>query len=222
MLNWEIEPRLLAPHVPYGTELDEFEGRTFVSLVGFRFLKTRVLGIAIPMHRDFDEVNLRFYVRRRVPELRRGVVFIREVVPRWAIATVARLAYNENYRALSMAHRLSEQEVEYSWKLGTVWNRLSVRKSGALRSMLEGSLEQFIAEHYWGYSARGPSAAIEYQVAHPSWRVWDTTDANYSGDPAALYGAEFGAVLSRRPDSALLAEGSPVEVFRGQRVGARQ
>lgn len=220
MLNWEIDPSLLAPHVPYGTELDELDGRTFVSLVGFRFLNTRVLGMSIPFHRDFDEVNLRFYVRRREAGLRRGVVFIREIVPRWAIATVARLAYSENYRSLPMSHHIHEAdgalEVEYAWRLRGAWHRLSTRAKGEPRPMVEGSLEQFIAEHYWGYSARSATASVEYQVAHPAWRVWDVTGASYVGDPEALYGREVGAVLRRPPDSALLAEGSPVEVFSGR------
>ena len=97
MLNYVVDPALLAPMVPRGTELDSFDGRTYMSLVGFRFERTRVRGIWIPLHSDFDEVNLRFYVRRRVSgEIRRGVVFIREVVPRWAIAAVARAVYGED------------------------------------------------------------------------------------------------------------------------------
>src|SRR6185503_10439864 len=96
MLNYEVDPSVLHPLVPRGTELDTWHGRTYASVVGFLFLDTRVLGLAIPFHRDFEEVNLRFYVRRREAEAwRRGVVFIKEIVPRWAIATVARVAYNE-------------------------------------------------------------------------------------------------------------------------------
>src|ERR1700694_5344735 len=81
MLNYEVEPALLARFVPNGTELDRWNGKVFVSLVGFCFLKTEICRISIPFHRNFDEVNLRFYVRRREGnEIRRGVVFIREIV----------------------------------------------------------------------------------------------------------------------------------------------
>jgi Uncharacterized conserved protein (COG2071) len=101
MLNYEVDASLLRHFVPAGTELDCWQGKTLVSLVGFRFLKTRVLGIPIPFHRNFDEVNLRFYVRRaEATEVKRGVVFIREIVPRRAIAAVARAFYNERYLAL--------------------------------------------------------------------------------------------------------------------------
>ena len=91
MLNYEIEPDILRPLVPQGVELDSWKGKYFVSLVGFQFLDTRVLGMPIPFHRNFEEVNLRYYVRRRVEKgWRRGVVFVKEVVPRWAIATRGR------------------------------------------------------------------------------------------------------------------------------------
>src|ERR1700732_1019484 len=107
MLNYAADPQVLMPRVPAGTELDFFDGQTFVSLVGFRFLDTKVLGIPIPFHRDFDEVNLRFYVQRNSgSEFRRGVVFIREIVPKRAIAAVARRVYNEKYIALPMWHQI--------------------------------------------------------------------------------------------------------------------
>ena len=223
MLNYEVDPALLARHVPAGTELDRFDGKTFVSLVGFRFLSTKVLGIPIPFHRNFDEVNLRFYVRRRENGVvKRGVVFIQEIVPRRAIAAVARLVYNENYRSLPMAHQISFEEgalrVEYAWRLGSIWNRLTVHAAGVPRTMTDGSAEQFIAEHYWGYSAQPSGGCVEYHVAHPPWRVWDVTHAEYSGNAASLYGAAFAAVLNKPPDSAFVAEGSPVTVYRGKRI----
>ncbi|HTO08358.1 MAG TPA: DUF2071 domain-containing protein, partial [Myxococcota bacterium] len=107
MLNYEIDPAVLEPRVPAGTELDAWSGRTFVSVVGFRFLRTRVLGVPVPYHVDFDEVNLRFYVRRKSgADWRRGVVFVKEIVPRRAIALVARVAYAENYVAHPMRHSI--------------------------------------------------------------------------------------------------------------------
>ena len=98
MLNFAVDPKLLEPLIPPGTELDFHDGETFVSVVGFMFLRTRLVGLPIPFHRNFEEVNLRFYVRRRAPEgWRRGVVFVRELVPRRAIAFVARVFYDEPY-----------------------------------------------------------------------------------------------------------------------------
>jgi uncharacterized protein len=109
MLNYAVEPSVLGPYVPAGTELDLWRGIAFVSLVGFLFADTRLLHIPVPRHRNFEEVNLRFYVRRNVNgEARRAVTFIRELVPRAAIAFVARRVYNEPYLALPMRHAFGD------------------------------------------------------------------------------------------------------------------
>jgi uncharacterized protein len=225
MLNYEVEPGLLDQYVPPGTVLDSFKGRTYVSLVGFRFCHTKLLGrFPVPFHTNFEEVNLRFYVRRREgSDDRRGVVFIAEVVPRRAIATIARLIYGENYTYLPMKHRIETAQlnktVEYQWQVGdNQWCRLTAQTSGLPTHPQEGSLEQFITEHYWGYSIRRTGNALEYHVSHVPWRVWATADARFEGEVSALYGHELSTVLHRRPDCAFVADGSPVIVFRGNRV----
>jgi uncharacterized protein YqjF (DUF2071 family) len=223
MLNYEVEPGLLNRHVPSGTSLDSFEGRTYVSLVGFRFCRTKVLGrFPVPFHADFDEVNLRFYVRRKEGgEDRRGVVFIAEVVPKRAIAMTARLLYGENYICLTMKHRIgsegSTKTVEYRWQADGQWCKISAQAIGPPQHPSAGSLEQFITEHYWGYSAQ-QGGSIEYHVSHVPWQVWTTATAGFEGDASALYGCELGAVLQRRPDCGFLADGSSVIVFRGNKV----
>ena len=227
MLNYTVNPALLLPHVPRGTELDMFDGKAYVSVVGFRFLAAKLKGLPIPFHRDFEEVNLRFYVRRRENGVdKRGVVFIQEIVPRFAIATVARLAYNENYRSLPMAHRIVQSggtknpqlSVEYSWRLKTNLYRLKVSVAGGPRPAAEGSQDQFITEHYWGYCAQPDGSCIEYHVTHPSWQIWQTSDASLEGNIAALYGPEFAHYLNRPPASAFLADGSSVAVYAGRRL----
>ena len=194
-----------------------------MSLVGFRFLRTKLFGFApIPFHTDFDEVNLRFYVRRREGDmLKRGVVFIREIVPKRAIAFVARVVYGENYACHPMRHSIQVEEAgataDYSWKLSCRWCRIRARASGSPVLPGEGSLEQFISEHYWGYAAqRGGSS--EYQVKHVPWRVWKCSDASFEGDGGSLYGHAIGMALRRPPDSAFIAEGSAVQVLAGRRI----
>lgn len=222
MLNYEVSPGVLADRAPAGTELDTWGGRLFVSMVGFQFLDTRVLGVPIPFHRHFDEVNLRFYVRREGPAgPRRGVVFIKEIVPKRAIAWVARRLYNENYVALPMRHqdRLSEARapsVAYEWQAGKRWNRLAVEVSGDGYLADESSEESFITEHYWGYVAQRGGTTLEYQVEHPRWRVWRAERPELDCDVASLYGPEFSTALAGEPSSAFLAEGSSVVVRRGR------
>ena len=214
MLNFPVDPGILAPHVPEGTELDFFEGETFVSLVGFLFLNTRVLGIAVPFHRDFEEVNLRFYVRKKSADgWKRGVVFVRELVPRQAIATVARVFYGEKYSAMPMRHNVVDNEtgvaVEYGWRRGKKWESLGMTATGSPQSVSQGSHEEFMTEHYWGYTA-GKRTSVE----HPRWKIWPAETANFVADVAALYGEQFVAPLAAAPASKFIAEGSHVQVWR--------
>jgi uncharacterized protein YqjF (DUF2071 family) len=223
MLNYEVDPSLLSRFTPAGTELDCWNGKAFVSLVGFRFLRTRVCGIPIPFHCNFDEVNLRFYVRRsRGGEIRRGVVFIKEIVPRWAIAAVAQSFYNEKYIALPMRHKIATDEsglrVEYGWRCGSEWSRISISGASEPELPKPGSEAEFITEHFWGYSSLADSATAEYRVAHPSWRVWNAREAKFEGNATELYGPELASVVAGAPASAFLAEGSEVTVFRGQKI----
>ena len=225
MLNYEVDPRLLAPLVPAGTELDLWQGRALASVVGFHFRHTRVLGLAIPGHVNFEEVNLRFYVRRAGPEgWRRGVVFVKELVPRAAIAWVARTLYNENYVALPMRHAVAQRSgeatrsVEYAWRLGGRWSRVSVLAREAPAIPAADSEATFITEHYWGYARQRDGATVEYQVEHPQWRVSPAAESALQGDVAALYGPELAGFLCGPPTSAFLADGSPVTVRRGVRV----
>jgi uncharacterized protein YqjF (DUF2071 family) len=225
MLNYEIDPVCLFSFVPSGTELDSWKGKTFVSVVGFLFLQTKVMGWTIPFHTNFEEVNLRFYVRRLGPEgWRRGVVFIKEIVPKVAIATVARLVYNENYIALPMRHDVTANfappslMVEYGWKYGEKWNMLQVNTKGDLQPIIPGSEEEFITEHYWGYARQRDGSCVEYQVEHPSWRVWQVSDGVLDCDVVGLYGETFMEGLRGTPSSAFLAEGSPVVVRKGVKL----
>ena len=245
MLNFEIDPAVLEPHVPRGTELDQHEGQTYVSMVGFLFLGTRVLGLPVPWHRNFEEVNLRFYVRRNLPgEVRRGVCFLREIVPRWAIAATARCTYNEPYLALPMRHaidgpaadfvrrscgyeaeRAARQQplagAKYLWRFDGRWNSLAVHYQGDSQPLAAGSHEQFLAEHYWGYCGQRDGGTVEYQVAHPSWRIWRGLEAELDCNVAALYGPEFAPFLSRPPATAFLADGSAISVLCPSRIAQR-
>src|SRR6266576_317409 len=197
MLNYEVDEGLVLPFVPAGTEIDRWNGKIFISLVGFRFLKTRIFGVPVPFHVNFDEVNLRFYVRRHESDgIRRGVVFIKEIVPRRAIAWVARTLYNENYVALPMAHEIgadggSELAIAYRWETMSGWHAIRLEARGTAELADEGSQEQFITEHYWGYAAQPDGGCMEYRVTHPAWKVWSARSADFEGDAEGLYGKGF-------------------------------
>lgn len=224
MLNYEADPAVLRPLVPRGVELDTWGGRHFVSVVGFQFLDTRLLGVPVPFYRNFDEINLRFYVRRRADDgWRRGVVFVKEIVPRWALATVARVAYGEKYVARPMRHRIDlaadrdtpDGVVEYSWRDAGAWHHVRATTQGSAQPLVEGSQEQFITEHYWGYAAQRGGGTVEYRVEHPSWHVWQAADPGLDCDVERVYGRQFVESLAAEPVSAFVADGSPVVVRRG-------
>ena len=217
MLNFAIDPAILAPLVPPGTEIDFDDGETFVSVVGFLFLDTRLLGFPIPLHRDFEEVNLRFYVRKQSADTwRRGVVFIRELVPKRAIAIVARTFYGEPYLAVPMKHDIEHVDlkvsVEYSWRRGSRWESLKLSASGEPQNIPAGSHAEFITEHYWGYT-KIRAGCSEYRVEHPRWKIWKAEQFELRADVAALYGEQFVKALSQPPRSAFIADGSPIEVL---------
>jgi len=219
MLNFRVAPELLAPYLPTGTELDFFEGETYLSVVGFLFYHTIVCGLPIPRHRNFEEVNLRFYVRKKSADVwRRGVVFIRELVPKPAIAITARVFYGEPYQALPMRSEVIDRDGEvsarYEWRRGKKWEHLVMNGRGEPQSIAAGSHEEFITEHYWGYTRRGPDRTSEYCVEHPRWKIWPATSFEFKADMATLYGDEFLATLTAPPASAFIADGSFVTVYR--------
>jgi uncharacterized protein YqjF (DUF2071 family) len=230
MLNYEVDPALLRPLVPAGTELDFWQGRALISIVAFRFLDTRLWGVPIPLHRNFDEINLRSYVRRRSEGTwRRAVVFIREAVPRLAIAAVARLAYNEPYVALPMRHEIRMAGarsgepglVRYQWKQGR-WYTAAAQTVGPAQRLGAGSEEEFITEHYWGYTSQRDGGCLEYQVEHPRWRIWQVSESRLDCDVERMYGGEYAEALRGRPCSAFVAEGSPIAVYRGVRLAREE
>jgi uncharacterized protein YqjF (DUF2071 family) len=214
ILNYSIEAQLLEPYVPFGTALELWRNEAIVSILGFQFLRVRVLGCAVPAHTDFSEVNLRFYVTRNtVDGIRRGVVFIKELVPLRAVATIARFCYGENYHAVPMSHDISSQTFAYTWRGG----RLAMTIAGDLEYPRAGSEEQFIIDHHWGYTKRG-TRTIEYKVERPDWRVAHAVSADLLADVSELYGRAFVDALSRPPRSAFFADGSMVRVSFGRRV----
>jgi uncharacterized protein len=219
MVNYEVDPALLEPRVPLGTELDLHDGKCFVSLVGFMFLDTRVMDFLVPFHINFEEVNLRFYVKRETgDELRRGVVFIKEIVPKSAIAAVARVLYGEPYERWEMSNFRDGEHVRYSWRLGDCSNTLSVTRGPNLGVPEEGSHGEFIIEHYWGYTRRGEERTDEYKVEHPKWALFAADNPRIDVDCSATYGKEFGFLTNAKPYSVLLAAGSDIAVYKGKSI----
>jgi hypothetical protein len=218
MANYVIDPQILLPYLPPKTELDYFNGVCYVSLIGFMFERTKILGLSFPFHVNFEEVNLRFYVRVKDGNTwKRGAVFIKEIVPKLAITLVANTLYREKYITLPMHHfhRESENEISlgYHWKFKGIWNKLEAITEKISSPMIEGSKEQFIAEHYWGYSKYSENTTFEYGVQHPSWQIQKVKNYKIEVDFEKLYGNTFGFLNENAPDSVFMAKGSVISIL---------
>ena len=228
MANYELSPDVLAPYLPAGTELDLFHGRCFVSLIGFLFDDVRLKGLRVPFHTRFEEINLRFYVRHTDASgaSHRGVVFLQELVPRAAVTLIANTLYGESYRTRPTRHTWRHTdnsfEVEYQWRWRSTWSRIAVEASPTPQPIAPGSIEEFITEHYWGFTRRGPHRTSGYQVQHPRWQVYPVHTYQIQADFAAQYGPAFAFLQAAQPSSVLLAEGSPVTVLAGCGIRIRR
>lgn len=217
MANYSIPPALLLPYLPKGVELDYFEGQTFVSLVGFLFKDTQIFKVPIPFFGTFEEVNLRFYViRKEGNETKRGVVFINETVPSKVVALVANYLYKEHYVSIPTKHRweISREmkKIEYEWKINQEWNRIYVEASPESSPMKPDTIEEFIFEHYYGYTKIDSNSAEEYNIRHARWNVSEIINYEIDCNFEAMYGSDFAFLKNKKPDSIMIADGSPVSV----------
>jgi uncharacterized protein YqjF (DUF2071 family) len=217
LINYEVDREVLEKYVPAGTEIDIWDNKCYVSLVGFMFENTKVLGVKIPFHINFEEVNLRFYVKRfENGEWKRGVVFIKEIVPKKAITFVANTLYEEHYETQKMKHQIIKNEntdsFYYQWKNGENWNSIEVETKKVLKEIEVGSEAEFITEHYFGYTKISSETTFEYEVTHPRWEQLEVVNHNLTVDFRKTYGNDFAFLQNIKPTSVLLAKGSEIEV----------
>lgn len=224
MLNYEVDAKVLDTYLPPGTEFDLWRGKALVSMVGFMFLDTEVLGVKWPGHVNFEEVNLRFYVRYfDGTEWKRGAVFVSEIVPKPIIAVIANNLYKEHYSAMPMRSSITQTEDNhtqflYEWKFNGKWNKLGATASNELLDIKPGSAEEFIFEHYWGYNKLTTISTMEYQVEHISWQTGKVKDYVFDADITGLYGEAFKPYLEKEPVSAFFAVGSDIKVRMGDKI----
>ena len=217
MANYEINPKILIPFLPKGVELDLFDGKCFISLVGFMFKKTKLFNIPIPYLGTFEEINLRFYVKRKEGNvLKRGVVFINETIPYPIVAWMANKLYNEHYTVVPTKHKIVEEKlvkkVKFEWMLNNKWNAIAVTSSIASEKMKPNSLESFIYEHYYGYTKTADNKTEEYKLQHPSWKVSEVIDYEIDCDFETMYGKSFAVLNLTKPEAVFIADGSAVGI----------
>lgn len=217
MANYEIAPEVLAPYLPKGVELDLFDGKCYISLVGFMFKKTRLFNIPIPYLGTFEEINLRFYVKRKDGNLlKRGVVFINETIPYQIVAWMANKLYKEHYTVVPTKHEINNfdttQNIKFEWLLNKKWHSIYVEASTKSEVMQTDSLEQFIYEHYYGYTKIDANNTEEYKLQHPSWKTNKVLNYKIDCDFEMMYGKPFSVLNATKPEAVFIAEGSSVKV----------
>ncbi|MGL5113411.1 MAG: YqjF family protein [Flavobacterium sp.] len=217
MANYAIDPALLQPYLPKGVALDFFQGKAYVSLVGFMFKNTKIFNIPIPRLGTFEEINLRFYVvRKEGDQLKRGVVFINETIPYRIVAWMANKLYKEHYTVVPTQHQiktdLQTRRVNFEWLLNKKWNSLHVEANKDAHAMQPESLEQFIYEHYYGYTKMDAARTLEYKLQHPSWKTYQVLNHAIACDFEAMYGKAFAVLNGATPDAVFMAEGSSVKI----------
>jgi uncharacterized protein len=217
MFNYEIDPNILENYVPKGTELDLWNGKCYISLIGFMFENVKVLGIKVPFHINFEEVNLRFYVKRFEDGIwKRGVVFVKEIVPKHAISIVANTLYNEHYQTLKMRHSRNENETsksfQYEWFKDPKWNSIAMTTEKKAIPIEVNSEAEFITEHYFGYTNYNKDKSIEYAVSHPRWEQLKVIESNIDVDFESIYGNDFKFLQDLKPTSEFLALGSKITI----------
>ena len=224
--NYTIDPTILTPLVPKGTELDLHNGNCYISLVAFQFLNTKAFGIPAFSNRNFDEINLRFYVKRPIAggKEQSGVVFIKEIVPSRLIAWTARTLYGENYIAMNMNHEITDDHASRELKLtyrcgeGELSNKFSAVVSPGSQMGEDDLLGSYITEHYWGYSSPAQNRTVEYEVKHSKWPINRVTEYSIDFDFEDLYGTPYGSLSEIEPTSVLYCEGSDITVHLGSTI----
>jgi uncharacterized protein YqjF (DUF2071 family) len=217
LINYEIDHKILEEYLPNGTEIDYWNNKCYVSLVGFMFNNTKVLGVKIPLHINFEEVNLRFYVKRfENGEWKRGVVFIKEIVPKPAITFIANTLYNEHYQTNKMEHSVTENDTStifvYQWKNDNKWNSIQLETNPNQTEIELNSEAEFITEHYFGYTKYDENTTFEYEVTHPRWLQLNVIDYKIDVDFKSNYGNAFAILQDAKPISTFLALGSKITV----------
>jgi len=223
LANFECDSKIVEPYLPKGTALDLWKGKCLISLVGFQFFDTRLKGIKVPFHSNFEEVNLRFYVtHEHNGEIRRGVVFIKEIVPKAAITFVANTVYKEHYITCPMSNTVEEVadslHATYRWKYNGESYAMSAEAETTAIPLAAESEAEFIAEHYWGYTAKNPETTSQYEVRHPQWDNYPVKHYAHEGNMHLLYGDAFGDALAKPPHSVFLAKGSSISVHPAQNI----
>ncbi len=218
LITYAVEPGFLDDLLPEGITADTIEGNAFVSLVAFDFLDTRVKGIKFPLHTNFPEINLRYYVRYKE---KRGVMFVREFVPPSFIPLFANLMYNEKYKSVRMKSSISKNgKILLNHTISFRNRKYEIYLEALNKPFLPraGSKEHFFKEHEWGFGTSRNGKPLMYRVEHPYWNIFPVVKFDHNFDFGAIYGKKWEYLNEKAPYNITFAEGSKVRVFGSEKL----
>lgn len=218
LVNFALEPDFLINILPVGLDPDLLHGKAYASLVAFDFESIRVGGIPWPGYTQFPELNLRVYVRCSEAG-RRGVFFIRELIPGKIPTAIARVAYNEPYSAcpLTRSHQAlvngaQVQRTDWIWKGAPNYLEVEVGPETMMPATDEDA--NWFKEQEWGFGHSRLGELLRYHVTHPRWMVRKVHRCDYEVDWLGLYGPIWARQLEgAEPDSLMHCIGSEIAVY---------
>jgi len=218
MLNFETDPIILQSYLPANTTIDCYNGKCFLSLVGFQFKNAKLKSLSIPLYQNFAQINLRFYVRHYCGnECRKGVVFIKEIAAGKLLQAGAAILYHERYCNLATKQHLETNEqnvdVTYKWKYRNDWNYLHGIAMKEKATPIKNSIEAFITDRYWGYTRIDKNKTAEFMVDHPVWNIHKLQSYDLHCNSKEIYGEQLHSVLSNNPTCTFMVDGSFVKVY---------
>ena len=215
MLNYAAAPEVLQPFVPAGTELDLLEGSAFVSVVAFRGVNLRAY--RLPLKREVRQINVRFYVRREeAGALRRGAVFLKELVSSRRVARGGRVGYGEPFEyapIIASAEEAGEARIiRYDWGRREQACSVAAARTAPPRAAVAGTPESFFTERHWGYNRTSRGRTREYRVEHPPWLVSPARVVAAPADPGGYKVPVLSEVLMAAPHSAYVVKATYMSV----------
>lgn len=215
LITYDVDPGMLQPYIPEGLEADTINGRGFVSLVAFDFLDTKVKGLKIPFHVNFPEINLRIYVKNKE---KRGVVFVREFVPKTVIPLIANTIYNENYKAIKMKSSVEKNGaifINHTIEINKQEFHINLQAENKPYLPPADSTEHFFKEHEWGFGTSKAGKPLIYKVEHPFWNICPIRKYEHNFDFGVVYGKYWESLNNNAPYNITYALGSEIKVFEG-------
>ena len=215
LANYAVPKNVLMPFLPKDCELALWENQAFVSIVGFQFNNTKVFKIKWPCFTNFIEINLRFYLQYKG---QRAVCFIKEYVPSYIIAGIARTVYNEPYERKNITTYCEKinEKLRLAYKIHVKDHPFTISTTVDDMPYIpsKNSEEYFFKEHSLGVGRTRNGKTLIYNVYHPEWKVFPIRSSFIEIDWGFFFGSVFAFLENKKPDSIFLAEGSAVTVYK--------